>query len=84
VQVEQTNEALARKNQELGQALVHATEARQRADASAAAAEQARAETLRANEQLQRSLDRERERVRLLEQSGGTMLEQLGPEDLGQ
>ncbi len=77
VQVEQTNEELARKNQELGQALIHATEARRRADASAAAAEQARAETVRANEQLQRLLESERERVRRLENQGGTMVREV-------
>ncbi len=82
VQVEQTNEELARKNQELGQALVHATEARRRADASAPAAEQARAETLRANEQLRRSLDRERERVEQLQKKGGAVFDQPTDEEL--
>jgi hypothetical protein len=83
VQVEQTNEELARKNTELQAALSHATEARQRADASAAAAEQARADALGANEQLQRSLARERERVRRLENQGGATMAHdvdLGPQ----
>jgi hypothetical protein len=71
VQVEQSNAELARKNQELVDALARANEARLRADANAAAAEQARAETLRANERLQLLLDRERERVRRLEKQGG-------------
>jgi serine/threonine protein kinase len=74
VQVEQSNAELARKNQELVDALAHANEARQRADANAAAAEQARAETLRANERLQFLLDRERERVRRLENQGGASM----------
>jgi serine/threonine protein kinase len=74
VQVEHSNAELARKNQELVDALAHANEARQRADANAAAAEQARAETLRANERLQFLLDRERERVRRLENQGGASM----------
>jgi hypothetical protein len=82
VQVEHTNAELARKNQELVDALAHANEARQRADANAAAAEQARAETLRANERLQLLLDRERARVKLLEQQGGTVIEALPHGDL--
>jgi chromatin segregation and condensation protein Rec8/ScpA/Scc1 (kleisin family) len=74
MQVEQSNAELARKNTELVDALAHANEARQRADANAAAAEQARAETLRANERLQLLLERERERVRRLENQGGASM----------
>ena len=77
VQVAHTNEELARRNQELGEALARATEARQRADASAAEAQAAEAQAVRANERLQRLLDRERARVKLLEQQGGTVIEDL-------
>jgi hypothetical protein len=77
VQIEQSNEELARTNTELVDALARATEARQRADANAAAAEQARAEALRASERLQLLLERERERVRRLENQGGTMVREV-------
>jgi hypothetical protein len=84
VQVEQSNAELARKNEELVDALARANEARQRADANAAAAEQARTETVRANERLQLLLERERERVRRLEkQSGASMAHDVNLGDDG-
>jgi hypothetical protein len=51
-------------------------------DPERAAAERAGTEALRANQRLQLLLDRERERVKLLEQQGGAVIEALPHGDL--